>query len=587
MDITQETDIKQQIIKLDYSNLNHTGPLILKFSNLKELDCSNSNLTYLDVSGCPKLAYLNANHNRLCRISVNSESLEYLNLLDNNFPEQDLTFFSGFVNLKELHIGNIDDREGDVYNRFHGSLEPLKGLTKLESLNINNTDIDSGLEYLPNSVKILQCLAERPNAKVKNLYMQLENFVTDAKDVYQGKYNLKVWKRNWNLETEKENLQKQITSYQSQMEELASDEKEYLTFQQEELENEKNDLLARQEELRLEKSRLEQEVRNLTQQVETLTVDLERMNAIYQEREKGINEMESKLKSFKSVQEMDKVRLLEQIKALKDDLTVKGKEKMNKVNEINKNNFKLKNKKEEIEELEGKLNEIKIKMVALNAKKEESNQLRKDLNNKVIGSKCSTAHLRKQLTSFKNDIDSKKMELSRQLEGMKKLKNNLNKAKKDLEKLQDEKDQIENEIESHREEEKRFQENLANLNTQLEDKEALINKLQEEKQQQVNELKGRLVTIKDLFPQIQTKENELKELIDTIKEDLSRKRKPLLEQLLEEQKKSIQNNGNSDSEEVENYKKDLNSELTEQDILKLLSKHEEVIQLKKQLEQKF
>src|SRR5947207_3210126 len=41
----------------------------------------------------------------------------------------------------------------NIYNRFYGSLESLKDLTKLESLHISNTDISHGLEYLPKSLK--------------------------------------------------------------------------------------------------------------------------------------------------------------------------------------------------------------------------------------------------------------------------------------------------------------------------------------------------------------------------------------------------------------------------------------------------
>ncbi|CAI2180755.1 8712_t:CDS:1 [Funneliformis geosporum] len=583
-------DIDQKLTKLDFSNKDHPDPLILnKYINLEELNCSNSNLTYLDVSGCTKLAYINASHNRISKIFVNNEGLKYLNLLDNNFPEQDLTMFSELVNLKELHIGNVDnDKEGDVYNRFHGSLEPLKDLNNLENLSINNTDVDSGLEHLPTSVKILRCLADKPNVKVKSLNMQLENFVFDVKDVIQGKYNLKAWRKNWNLENDKENLQNQINSHQRQMEELASNEKEYLKFQQVELEKEEKDLRARQEEIKLEKSRLEQEVKILRQQVESLKTDLVRINAIYQSNEKKIYEMESKLATFTADQYTDKARLQDEINALIDDLTVKDKEKMSLESEIKRTNQKLEDKKDEIEELEGKLNEVSKSISNLKNKKDELNQLKEDFNNKLYGSKVSTANLRKQMENLKTDIRSKSKELSNQLEEQKKIKDKLVEARRNAETIQEEKDQMENDLESYCKKEKNFQDNLANLTTKLEDKEVLINKLQEEKRQQVNELKGRLGEIKDLYPQIETKELELKELIDTVRTELSKKRKPMLEKLLEEQKKSIEINeinGNSDSEELKYYSEQISSELD--DIQILLSKQKEVIQLKIQLRQKF
>ena len=126
---------------------------------------------------CLNITSITANCNRLNIIKlpvVNNGKLEYLNLLDNSFS-QNLICFSRFVNLKELLIGNIDgDRiKKGIYNQFYDSLKPLKDMVKLEIISINNTDIDSGLQYLPDSVKSLRCLADqRPEAKVKKIYEQ-------------------------------------------------------------------------------------------------------------------------------------------------------------------------------------------------------------------------------------------------------------------------------------------------------------------------------------------------------------------------------------------------------------------------------
>jgi hypothetical protein len=74
---------------------------------------------------------------------------------------------SKFINLEKLYSYNT---------KFTGSLEPLAGMTKLKSLNINNTDLDSGLEYLPESVEIFDCSAdERKDAKVKAIYNLVGN----------------------------------------------------------------------------------------------------------------------------------------------------------------------------------------------------------------------------------------------------------------------------------------------------------------------------------------------------------------------------------------------------------------------------
>ncbi|CAI2197598.1 3718_t:CDS:2, partial [Funneliformis geosporum] len=46
----------------------------------------------------------------------------------------------------------LDEKLGLANNNFFGSLEPLAGLNKLKELSIRDTDIDSGLEYLPDSL---------------------------------------------------------------------------------------------------------------------------------------------------------------------------------------------------------------------------------------------------------------------------------------------------------------------------------------------------------------------------------------------------------------------------------------------------
>ena len=86
-------------------------------NKLKTLNCSNNELT-------------NTNFLK----NVNSESLEFLFMGNNNFAPQDLSFLSTFVNLEQLYIDNCDKEkfEHDVYNRFYGSLEPLSNLNKLK-----------------------------------------------------------------------------------------------------------------------------------------------------------------------------------------------------------------------------------------------------------------------------------------------------------------------------------------------------------------------------------------------------------------------------------------------------------------------
>src|SRR5437764_12677379 len=57
-----------------------------------------------------------------------------------------------------------------VYNKLEGSLADLKNLTKLESLEISNTDIIGDPEDLPSSIREIRYSTEaRPDSKVKSL----------------------------------------------------------------------------------------------------------------------------------------------------------------------------------------------------------------------------------------------------------------------------------------------------------------------------------------------------------------------------------------------------------------------------------
>jgi hypothetical protein len=111
-------------------------------------------------------------------------------LARNNFAPTTLDFASPFTNLKNLTLGTRKDKvQAGIYNRFYGSLEPLKNLTKLQLLCLASTDVDSGLEYLfiPERLKqpgekitmILDCRSQVPNVKVRTIKEQLKPFNYD------------------------------------------------------------------------------------------------------------------------------------------------------------------------------------------------------------------------------------------------------------------------------------------------------------------------------------------------------------------------------------------------------------------------
>ncbi|CAJ0836760.1 8500_t:CDS:2 [Entrophospora sp. SA101] len=62
--------------------------------------------------------------------------------------------------------------------RFYGSLEYLKNMSKLESFQIDNTDVgDSGLEYLPQRLEHFNCLSyKNPEPRVKIIEQELRKY---------------------------------------------------------------------------------------------------------------------------------------------------------------------------------------------------------------------------------------------------------------------------------------------------------------------------------------------------------------------------------------------------------------------------
>ncbi|RHZ35521.1 hypothetical protein [endosymbiont GvMRE of Glomus versiforme] len=196
----QRGDIK----KLDISKKNLEGTLDLSdFVNLEELDCSNNFFTCITIvhnnkqlltnqlldweekeeiaesnsskssSISEEIRELNKLMKKLARVEEEKDrkenaqsqvelnrilvpdNLTSLDISNNNFLQQDLSIFSWLVSLQRLLIGNSDEEkfQSGIYNKFCGSLSYLKSLTKLECLDISNTDVDGGLAELSKNEK--------------------------------------------------------------------------------------------------------------------------------------------------------------------------------------------------------------------------------------------------------------------------------------------------------------------------------------------------------------------------------------------------------------------------------------------------
>lgn len=144
---------RKNIINLNIKNKNLVGHLDLSdFTDLKKLNCDQNKITKLDVSKCNKLKEITIHGNYYLTDFLLPNNKEKLKVLDMRclyqLPAQDLTFFREFVNLEKLSIANTN---------FHGSLEPLKNLTKLRELDISHTEINEGLEYLSENMELLCC----------------------------------------------------------------------------------------------------------------------------------------------------------------------------------------------------------------------------------------------------------------------------------------------------------------------------------------------------------------------------------------------------------------------------------------------
>jgi hypothetical protein len=113
-----------------------------KRSKVIELDISSQGLEgELDLSDFTELEKLFCSWNKLTDLQLSAEKLFWVEANNNNL--KDLSIFSKHVHLKKIDISNND---------FAGSLKPLENLVELSQLNINKTNIDSGLKYLPDSI---------------------------------------------------------------------------------------------------------------------------------------------------------------------------------------------------------------------------------------------------------------------------------------------------------------------------------------------------------------------------------------------------------------------------------------------------
>jgi len=205
-----------------------------KSKKLAHLGCENNQFVELDFSSYPNLYTLNCENNLLTSLNLDQNwKLLNLKINNNSFSKQDLSFLSHLFNLTSLESDN---------NKFVGSLKPLQVMIRLGLLSIRDTDIDSGLEYLPKSITQFDCsIHRRPEAKIKILEQELKKHGESRKpedSSYYRNYSHMYVSNNFfsPLEAWRDvNREKKELAYQEALQELLKIKKVRLSQKKKEL----------------------------------------------------------------------------------------------------------------------------------------------------------------------------------------------------------------------------------------------------------------------------------------------------------------------------------------------------------------
>ena len=194
---------REEVVSLDLNlpGILLTGSLDLSdFVNLKYLRCRYNKLTEIIIPFLNKIESIDVRDNEISSFNfnfLNPETLKALYVYNNNILETNIRVFRKLINLEDLDIGceNYYLMRGKR-NRFFGSLEYLKDLKELKFLDISNTNVDRGLEYLSESLKdFTYNFFENYDLKVKEVEKILKNQVGFFENY--DKKNWEIYLNRW------------------------------------------------------------------------------------------------------------------------------------------------------------------------------------------------------------------------------------------------------------------------------------------------------------------------------------------------------------------------------------------------------
>ncbi|CAI2195085.1 2771_t:CDS:2 [Funneliformis geosporum] len=311
--------------------------------NLTYLECPYNNLNSLDISQNVNLIELICFDNNLTSIDFlnqlpHPEKVLSLGISNNNIKPTNLEFLRPFVNLnRTLTLGNdMSERyNNNIYNRFYGSLEPLKNMTKLPGLCIDGTDVEEGLEYLPDSIREVreEIITAKQNESDKT--KKISRLESKLQLLEQTKTKLEA-----ELEKEQQQHNQTKTNFQSQLRDLATilfpsnHDLSHLSFSalqtqaqkvKEENQASKQKIKeleqAAQEKLSADQERFLKEISRLENEKQQLSTNYQTLLAQSQKKDSEIEALKKQNQETKSKHQVEEETRLQTIKDKEQTLT--------------------------------------------------------------------------------------------------------------------------------------------------------------------------------------------------------------------------------------------------------------------------